>query len=75
MLSLDVIKAFSKYACKLDSKSRSKYQNISTLGEEPASIFKALEENIAKNNNNFIDTLRKEFAECNRNNLPCLITS
>ena len=62
-----VIKILYKYCGKLDSKSKSRHHKISSLTEDPASIFKALEESLGKNTSDFIDNLKKEFGECNRN--------
>jgi len=58
----DVISIFYKYCSKIESKSKSK--RLSTLTEEPMSILKALEENLTKNTQDYIDTLKKEFSEC-----------
>ena len=60
----DVINIFSKYCSKIDSKSKSRHNRLSSLTEEPSSILKALEENLNKNTTDFIETLKKEYSEC-----------
>ncbi len=55
----------SKYCSKVDSKSKSRHNRLSSLTEEPNSVFRALEENLNKNNTDFIETLKKEYSECN----------